>query len=118
MLITDQVAIAPCTDCVQARRPTLAKPNFSGDAFQRTCPEFSEFQILWIDHKTGCLQGYYAQDRLAVIRAKYYTSGNYCTHEFHFGIPILPFDKLPVGQFINIFANWLNADFFEVIAWG
>jgi len=23
MLITDQVAIAPCTDCVQARRPTL-----------------------------------------------------------------------------------------------
>jgi hypothetical protein len=27
MLITDQVAIAPCTDCVQARRPTFeAKP--------------------------------------------------------------------------------------------
>ena len=27
MLITDQVAIAPCTDCVQARRPTfVAKP--------------------------------------------------------------------------------------------
>jgi len=23
MLITDQVAIAPCTDCVQAQRPTL-----------------------------------------------------------------------------------------------
>jgi hypothetical protein len=23
MLITDQVAIAPCTDCVQARHPTL-----------------------------------------------------------------------------------------------
>ena len=23
MLITDQVATAPCTDCVQARRPTL-----------------------------------------------------------------------------------------------
>ena len=23
MLITDQVATAPCTDCVQARRPTF-----------------------------------------------------------------------------------------------
>jgi hypothetical protein len=28
MLITDQVATAPCTDCVQARRPTFeAKPT-------------------------------------------------------------------------------------------
>ena len=27
MLIADQVAIAPCTDCVQAQRPTFqAKP--------------------------------------------------------------------------------------------
>jgi hypothetical protein len=27
MLITDQVAIAPCTDCVQVRHPTFeAKP--------------------------------------------------------------------------------------------
>jgi hypothetical protein len=30
MLITDQVATAPCTDCIQARRQTLEAKLLSG----------------------------------------------------------------------------------------
>jgi len=35
MLITDQVAIAPCTDCVQVRRPPLSKAGRAFNVFPR-----------------------------------------------------------------------------------
>jgi hypothetical protein len=48
MVITDQVATAPCTDCVQARRPTLkAKPCSDNDQrFLVTTPPIKRVQSL------------------------------------------------------------------------